>query len=73
MSQDQGICQKDCAIDYAKCLITSFDIVACSQAEACCALDCLKGVKPKKFEVEPSNAVGVCEKNCGIDFGTCLI
>ena len=41
-SQDMGVCQKNCAIDYSKCLITTFDMLTCSQQEAACALDCLK-------------------------------
>ena len=102
-----GVCQKNCAIDYSKCLILTFDMFTCSQqeaacaldclksaevevsvsvwcgrcmdfvapqAEAACALDCLKGVKDPKFEVKVSSGnVGTCEKNCGIDFGKCLI
>ena len=39
-----GVCQKDCGIDYAKCMITSLAIIKCAQDEASCALDCLKGV-----------------------------
>ncbi len=55
-------------------MITQFDIDACTKQEAACALDCLKGVKSKKpFKIQVKNDVGVCEKNCGIDFGTCLI
>jgi hypothetical protein len=47
---------------------------ACIKAEASCALDCLKGVKAPKFEVKvAAGNVGTCEKNCGIDFGKCLI
>ena len=69
-----GTCQKNCGIDYGKCLITTFDINECTKAESGCALDCLKGVKtPKKFEIEVSSDVGICEKDCGIDFGKCLI
>ena len=68
------MCQKNCGIDYGKCLITTFDINQCTKAEAACALDCLKGVKAPKFEVKVSSGnVGTCEKNCGIDFGKCLI
>ena len=69
-----SVCQKNCGIDYGKCLITTFDINECTKAEASCALDCLKGVKAKKqFEVKTSKDVGTCEKNCGLDFGKCLI
>lgn len=69
-----GVCQKNCGIDYGKCLITTFDINSCTTAEASCALDCLKGVKShKKFQVKANPNVGVCEKDCGISFGQCLI
>ena len=40
-----GVCQKNCGIDYAKCLITTFDMETCIKQEATCALDCLKSVK----------------------------
>jgi hypothetical protein len=74
VSQEMGVCQKNCGIDYGKCLITTFDINECTKAEAACALDCLKGVKAPKFEVKvAAGNVGTCEKNCGIDFGKCLI
>lgn len=71
------VCQKNCGIDYGKCLITTFDINTCTKQQAACALDCLKGVeniKPKYTEIQATSTnVGVCEKNCGIDFGKCLI
>ena len=71
---DIGTCQKNCGIEYGKCLVTTFDMTACTKAESGCALGCLMGVKAhKKFEVEVSADVGTCEKNCGIDFGKCLI
>ena len=74
VSQKMDVCQKNCGIDYGKCLITTFDINSCTKAEAACALDCLKGVQSPKFEVKVSaGKVGRCEKNCGIDFGKCLI
>jgi len=43
--KDMGVCQKDCGIDYTKCLITTFDMETCIKQEAACALDCLKSVK----------------------------
>lgn len=73
VTQDMGVCQKNCGIDYGKCLITTFDMTTCTQQEAACALDCLKGVKAKPFKIQVKNDVGTCEKNCGIDFGKCLI
>ncbi len=68
-----GVCQKNCGIDYGKCLVTTFDMNTCTKQEAACALDCLKGVKAKPFKIQVKNDVGSCEKNCGIDFGKCLI
>jgi hypothetical protein len=41
-------CQKNCGIDYAKCIVTSFDMEACIKQEAACALDCLKSVQVKR-------------------------
>ena len=39
------VCQKNCGIDYGKCLILQGDIQVCIKQEAACALDCLKGVQ----------------------------
>lgn len=72
-SQDMGVCQKNCAIDYTKCLITTFDMATCTQQEAACALDCLKGVKSKPFEIEVKSDRSTCEKGCGIDLGICMV
>jgi hypothetical protein len=69
-----GICEKNCGIDYGKCLVTTFDIQTCTTQEAACALDCLKGVKShKRHEVEVRSDVGACEQTCALDFGKCLI
>jgi hypothetical protein len=38
------VCQKDCAIDSAKCMIQTFDMEKCIKEEGACALDCLKSV-----------------------------
>ena len=38
-------CQKNCGIDFGKCLITTFDMKECLKTQAACALDCLKSVK----------------------------
>ena len=76
-----AVCQKNCGIDYGKCLIQTFDMPQCIKNEASCALDCLKG---KEFVAKYNNQVvknvavkagdmGVCQKNCGIDYGKCLI
>ena len=73
VSQNIGVCEKNCGIDYGKCLITTFDMNTCTKQQAACALDCLKGVKSKPFKIQVKNNVGICEKNCGIDFGKCLI
>ena len=47
-----GVCQKNCAIDYSKCLVLTFDMFTCSQQEAACALDCLKSVEVKFSDKE---------------------
>jgi len=52
-----GVCQKNCAIDYTKCLVTTFDMATCSKQEAGCALDCLKSC-----EMKVSNTQNVCQK-----------
>ena len=44
LAQNMGVCQKNCGIDYGKCLIQTFDMTQCLKNEATCALDCLKGV-----------------------------
>lgn len=43
-----GTCQKNCGIDFGKCLVQTFDMESCLKAQAACALDCLKGVQVKK-------------------------
>ena len=43
-----SICQKDCGIDFGKCLITTGDFKSCLKDEAACALDCLKSVQGPK-------------------------
>ena len=67
---DQGTCQKNCAIDVGKCLITTGNVEQCLKDEAACALDCLKSVQSSV----PVSASGeVCQQNCAIDYGKCLI
>ena len=66
MAGEMGICQKNCGIDYGKCLITTGDFKSCLKSEAACSLDCLKSVKSG---IKVSQNIGVCEKNCGIDYG----
>ena len=39
---DVGTCEKNCGIDYGKCMILRGDIVGCLQEEGACALECLK-------------------------------
>ena len=46
-SKEMGACQKNCAIDYTKCLLTNFDMASCTKQEDGCALDCLKTHEPK--------------------------
>ena len=52
-----GVCQKNCAIDYTKCLVTTFDMATCTQQEGGCALDCLKSSEVK---VAVSDACAKC-------------
>ena len=49
-----AVCQKNCGIDYGKCLIQTFDVTQCIKDEASCALDCLKG---KEFAAKHNNQV----------------
>jgi hypothetical protein len=42
MAGEMGICQKNCGIDFGKCLITTGDFKSCLKQEAACSLDCLK-------------------------------
>ena len=45
MSSERSICEKNCALGYGQCFVKTFDFKACSQAEALCALECLKQVQ----------------------------
>jgi hypothetical protein len=45
VQQDVGVCEKDCGIESAKCMIQTFNPIKCAQDEAACALDCLKGIQ----------------------------
>ena len=40
-----NVCQKNCGIDFGKCLIQTFEMESCLKVEAVCVLDCLKDVK----------------------------
>jgi hypothetical protein len=42
MAGEMGVCQKNCGIDFGKCLITTGDFKSCLKSEAACSLDCLK-------------------------------
>ena len=75
VKQNMGVCQKNCGIDYGKCLIQTFDMAQCIKNEASCALDCLKG---KEFAAKHNNQVvknvvvktsdtATCRRNCAID------
>ena len=48
MAGDMGICQKNCGIDFGKCMITTGDFKSCLKDQASCALDCLKSVSVAK-------------------------
>ena len=41
---DMGVCQKNCGIDFGKCLILQGNMELCLKQEAACALDCLKSL-----------------------------
>ncbi len=43
-SGDVGSCEKNCGIDFGKCVITTGDFKSCIKDQAGCALDCLKSV-----------------------------
>ena len=79
---DMGVCQKNCGIDYGKCLILQGDMQLCLQQEAACALDCLKGLTVEGHKHGPNHrhhapavksTAEVCQKNCAIDTGKCLV
>ena len=74
------ICQKNCGIDSAKCMIQYFNPFKCAQEEALCALDCLKGVPfasqytmPVPKLSNPDRSMGACQQNCAVDFGGCIV
>jgi hypothetical protein len=78
MRGKMGVCQKNCGIDYAKCLVTTFDMKECTKTQAGCALECFKTpTKVKSFVGYPITdvqaGVGACEKNCALDLGKCMI
>ena len=70
-----SVCQKNCAIEYGQCLVTTFDLKGCSQKEASCAIGCLGklNVEKKHFDLSVKNDFSVCQKNCGITYAQCLI
>ena len=80
---DMGVCQKNCGIDFGKCLILEDNLEVCLKQEGACALECLKGLTvegnyhgPNHRHHSPavrSNEAEVCQKNCGIDSGKCMI
>ena len=71
MAGKVGVCQKNCGLDFGKCLITTGDFETCLKTEGSCALDCLKNVNGGTVMVSGSGEV--CQKNCGIDYGKCLV
>ena len=42
MAGEIGICQKNCGLDFGKCLITTGKFNECLKTESVCAVDCLK-------------------------------
>ena len=76
VSADMGTCQKNCGIDYGKCLILKGDMATCVQEEAACALDCLKGLKMIHRDGKSSprtENLDSCQLSCAYDHGKCLI
>lgn len=69
-----SVCEKACGFDYGECLVQTFNIDDCTKQAINCGRSCLTGVEPtEKVEVTVQGTVKDCEKNCGIDFGSCLI
>ena len=71
MAGKVGVCQKNCGLDFGKCLITTGNFETCLKSEGSCALECLKNVNGGTVMVSGSGEV--CQKNCGIDYGKCLV
>jgi len=69
-------CHKDCAISFGKCLIDTQDFDACLKTVAKCVYNCEKKelpvVKAALNKIQVKN-MAECQKNCGIEFGKCLI
>ena len=72
-----GECQKNCGIDYAGCLLTTFDTTSCTTKEAGCAAGCIFKVEnPMKEEVKPVEikvkGMKECQSKCLLIGATCL-
>ena len=67
------VCNKNCANDFAKCVISTQDEENCSKNTAFCALDCLKEYKIYINDDGVEHKTGTCQKDCAIDFAKCLI
>ena len=74
-------CQKNCGIEFGKCMITKFDLKQCMQEEAGCALDCLKSVTLSQHShhqygnlttKEAHHKYSPCEKECKHSLEMCL-
>lgn len=78
--QNLGVCQKNCGIQYAQCLVSSFNLKGCSAAQAACALGCFMGEKTQEhkapvveLDLEVKSTFAVCQKSCAIEYGQCLV
>ena len=69
-------CQKDCGIEFGKCLVTTFDFKTCAQQEGACAIGCLGKLDVyKKHHTEISVKgfnKGSCQSKCANSFTQCL-
>ena len=69
MAGEMGICQKNCGIDFGKCLITTGDFKSCLKNEAACSVDCLKS-KSVSTPIKVSDYA--CERRCDRGYGNCI-
>ncbi len=61
-------------MEIGTCLVQTFNINDCAKQGLECGFSCIKGEESKKkVEVKVQSNVGECEKNCGIEFGICMI
>jgi hypothetical protein len=79
MAREKGICQKNCALDFGKCLITTGQFNECLKTEGVCTLDCFKSksiknhIKNVHVNQDKPDWRNDCQKQCGDDFGRCVL